>query len=91
MIVTQEDRDLVNAIEELEQKLHDVVVSSGQEISTNLTAMTSVLCQMIAVLPEPHRDHALKTSLRSLEEGVEVFAEVPEDNLFAISDRKLHA
>ena len=87
MIITQEDRDLVNAIEELEQKLHEVIVSSGQEISTLLTAMTSVLCQMIAVLPEPHRDHALETSLRGLEEGVEVFAEDPRDNLFALGQK----
>jgi hypothetical protein len=77
-------------IEGLENDLHEVIVSSGIQVSYMLTAVTSILCQMIAALPEEARRQALATSLEGLVMGVDIFSETPDENRFALGKHTLN-
>lgn len=88
---TLEDTE-IKAIEDLEGLIHRVVVGAGLEVHLALSAVTSILAQMIAALPDGGREQAVKTARSGIMIGVEIYKEIPEQNHFVTTnERRLDA
>lgn len=86
------EEEMISQIKSLERQLHQTIVSNSH-IAPNLAraAVTSVLCQMIAALPEPGRSEALEVAIEAMPEGVDVFSDDDEMNPFTLKERRFDA